>query len=414
MINKKTINKKTSYDYNNWTSEYKALACISIIFAFFANTSLVNNLTSVYYGISILLLIIIMFKAAGQRKLINLPILFLYIACILSFVINQVPPIFRSFERFMIFFSISTLLGPFISSSGLSFFRLVLFKYFILFTVFISNLSFFLMTTGIYKGGVDVGDVFLFSGLFQGSMVLSPMAGISIIVCYYYYVKTNIKRNKIILILLMISSFLAIIIGGSRSALLSVIFAFLIFIFSTYQFNIQKISKILFSITVILVVTFPLWQSKTAFLMNKFDGGEERGSITASRDDKWNQRVAEFNSSPIYGIGFASIDTKGQDNYDADTGTIEPGSSWMALLSMTGLLGFIPVLIVYLTFMKKLYTQFRITKDLENVLIISILALFSIHQIFEGYFLAAGSLLFYASWLVLGTAQAKLYKHSKF
>ncbi len=60
----------------------------------------------------------------------------------------------------------------------------------------------------------------------------------------------------------------------------------------------------------------------------------------------------EFESSPLIGVGFDAIDlnlSSASGGYDKDSGMVESGSSWLIILSMTGLIGAIllfPVLLV--------------------------------------------------------------------
>ena len=107
-------------------------------------------------------------------------------------------------------------------------------------------------------------------------------------------------------------------------------------------------SKYFLLISSIIILTFPIWQNNASFMIDKmkFDDVSSSEDLTLSRANKWNSRLIEFDNAPFIGIGFSSIDINGLDNFDRVTGQIEPGSSWLSLLSMTGLIGFFSFLFI--------------------------------------------------------------------
>ena len=110
--------------------------------------------------------------------------------------------------------------------------------------------------------------------------------------------------------------------------------------------------------------------------------------------------------SPVIGSGFASYNNTIVKRKSSDTGNIEPGSSWLFLLSSTGLVGFISFLLIIfrpiLFIIKK--QNFKSTKI---SLIVSITILFFVHMFAEGYILSSGSFLFLLLWLCIGIIQPK-------
>ncbi|MDP2455208.1 MULTISPECIES: hypothetical protein [unclassified Kaistella] len=89
--------------------------------------------------------------------------------------------------------------------------------------------------------------------------------------------------------------------------------------------------------------------------------------------------------------------------FDSDSGKVEPGSSWLALLSMTGIAGFILIVFIFLS---ALIYLFKNKNDyIISGILGSLLLFFMIHMSAEGYILAAGSLLFFYIWLLLGVIE---------
>jgi hypothetical protein len=161
-------------------------------------------------------------------------------------------------------------------------------------------------------------------------------------------------------------------------------------------FVVRNFKSFLLSIG-LLFSSFPLWSDKTENLLNKIEYSENQNDLTASRSMIWLARFEEFKSSPIIGVGFASIGKNDLTNVDKETGKIEPGSSWLAILSMTGLLGFISFLSLL-----PINDLFKRSKTQNEKLLLSMVFFFFIHMLAEGYIYSAGSGLFFLFWLVLG------------
>ena len=142
--------------------------------------------------------------------------------------------------------------------------------------------------------------------------------------------------------------------------------------------------------------TFSIWGDYTDFVISKFNTGSLENNIIFSRELKWLFRIEEFIKSPFFGVGFGTIDPNSLETFDRQTGTIEPGSSWLSILSMTGLIGFL----AFIAMLFRLYKK-RTNSKLYSYLI-AYLSFFLIHFVFEGYILASGSLMFFCFWLLLG------------
>jgi O-antigen ligase len=81
------------------------------------------------------------------------------------------------------------------------------------------------------------------------------------------------------------------------------------------------------------------------------------------------------------------------------TGTIETGSSWLAVLSMTGILGFIPFGIIIYKSVKRVWSKRR--TNIEACLYLGLIVFLSIHMLVEGFILAGGSVLCFIAWIII-------------
>ena len=159
-------------------------------------------------------------------------------------------------------------------------------------------------------------------------------------------------------------------------------------------------------IAVITVLTVPLWISALSGVMYKqYERSDAGGGVLVSRSGKIENRIDEFLQSPIYGIGFSST----KYNIDIhENGNIEPGSSWLYILSTTGIIGFVLICRLFRLYSFRSKKGHRSFCEFNNELEIGLFAFFGIHMLFEGYVFAAGNLTCILLWLIIGHS-ADLY-----
>ena len=118
-------------------------------------------------------------------------------------------------------------------------------------------------------------------------------------------------------------------------------------------------------------------------------------------------RIADFNSSPIYGVGFAAMENIRRSKVDFKKGIIESGSSWFLILGSTGALG----LFFYIL---TLFANMRIPwKKSENLIIISCVCFFLAHSMVEGYIISFGAPQCALFWLFVGILRSHVDYNSK-
>jgi len=356
-----------------------------------------------YFIILLGMFFLIFIYILNEKKKINLSMVLLLIACLTSILINDVPIYFRAYTRFLLFAAIIFIVGPLVLTSNFKKFRFKIFNLMNKLNIIICLLSFLGLVTGIYRGitlteyGTKRVD---FTGLFNHSMTLGPMAGIAILTSFYYFKKEQNKKKQLYLIVVMFLLFLTVITSGSRGALVATILGSLYYLYSINRGKLKRYFRIVLLIIFVITATFPLWKERADFLMSKMNR-DEGNDLYDSRTVKWEQRLYEFKSSPVFGIGFASINPHMKDEFMESTGAVEPGSSWLGILSMTGLFGFIPMIFLFL---RDLYYLYKFNKIYSGYLG-GLLILVSVHMIVEGYIFAAGAFLFFYVWLLLGVIE---------
>lgn len=326
----------------------------------------------------------------------------------LNIIITNPLPVFKSWERLLFFILLMSSISPMISTDTQRYFRSRCFMIFMCLMSVLSSASCICYFLGInyFRNYYGITDYYsqagLFGGLFAHSMLLAPMAGISACFMLWIYLRTK-KKAFIILATLSLG---ALLFAASRSALLSTICACLTLILLFYKKKSAAI-KYITAAAIALTLTFPLWESSLSGIIQKNESNEHLGKY-GSRTVKFEARLTEFAKSPVFGVGFAAIDPNGIDDYNHWSGAIEPGSSWLCTMSMTGIIGFSFVLYI----MVNAFLTAKSSKSELAPLMASIVMWFAIHMMFEGYIFAGGGALCFIYWLSIGVATDLKY-HSK-
>jgi O-antigen ligase len=356
------------------------------------------NLGNAYYGILIVTFLLLL--VLGKKIRFNYLMLWLVLAGFLSILLNDIPSFFQPYQRFIAFIFVMGLVGPLIGNTALHNFRLKLFPMLNNAILVLVTLSFFGITAGlpimIGRGG--------FTGFFNHSMMLGPMASIGMLTAIHNAYTTSKKNKRWLFLGLAALAFVTSVAAGSRSALMAGVAGALFYYYKMNQGKITRFVRIIIVIVAIGIFSFPLWEPYTERIMGKMAYSEQQGDLLATRAVLWEIRIREFRSSPFIGVGFASVDSSILGNrFDATEGGVEPASSWLAVLSMTGLLGFIPLLLLTLKYIRFLFKEKN--NRSQSAFLGGILFLFVVHMMAEGYVFAAGSGLFFYFWLLMGNIE---------
>lgn len=316
---------------------------------------------------------------------------------------------FHSWERMAMFSIMMVSVSPLIQNKYARMFRLHILQIVIIVIVVASICSFFCYFMGInmmvrYDTDEYVGLVGRFGGIYNHSMKLGPMASLASIFLTY---KAFMAKRKWLFVL---SAFCAcaVLFSASRSSFIALICGTL-FLMYKYSKGRSQLMKIFFTTAVLLAITYPIWNDAMTGLEQKQAANVRMGGTLTSRNEKWANRIAEFESSPLWGVGFSSIDPNTHEYWNKAKGVIEPGTSWLSILSMLGIVGFILFLIIY----KKAYTLVFKSTDNRSILLSSFLIFYSIHMIAEGYIFAAGNPVCIFFWLLLACCYDMKYSKER-
>ncbi len=315
-----------------------------------------------------------------------------------TILINNVNPIFQAEYRLLSWSLLIFAVGPLFFNEFLQEFRKKLLLSLFYTFMIMGSLSFIWWLAGLPSLGRGH-----YTGLFTHSMLLAPIASIGSIFAITKIVSTDSNKLKLLFLFLFISNFISLLLSASRGALAGTVLILILFILLSKI----KYKKILILLSIIIgffslqFVTINLSDSDiTKKLANR--------GVDNTRAGLWHDRLLEFDSSPFFGVGFAAQDLtldgrlgKGAD----ENGGVEPGSTYLMILSMTGIIGVIALLILFSRYLSQII---YLKQNLNNP-ILYIFIFFLIHFISEGYIYSSGSLMAFTFWLLIGETYPNYY-----
>lgn len=352
-----------------------------------------------YFGALALLGISIISR--GELKLQNGLVLLLLLICVFSLIFNNPPSYFRAWQRLGIYIIVVFVVSPLLSGAYSTLIKAKVLFYFMLIGIILSAGSFFAYFLGINlfvhsSGLLEIG-VGTFSGLMNHSMVLGPIAGLSSFVLFATILSYNFSKKHWKIVLMSLFCLLSCLLAASRIAVGATSVACIFAIFRYYRNRMSKMVSVFVVLAGLLVATFPVWGGFTNFLVEKQRRNIEMGGAMFTRESKFTARIMEFESSPIYGIGYNVVNPE-YDFVEKGNGQIEPGSSWLAVASMTGVIG----LFIFLGICSRgLKRAWRMKSPYTSSLLGGMLVFFFIHMIAEGYIFAPGSFFAMLFWLII-------------
>lgn len=360
------------------------------------NITMLPNVGAMYYAFLLLALLYMLLK---ERVVFGtLSMLGLYATCLVSIWINDVPAFFQPYSRFLTFLLVTVLVSPLICNDALTRFRsqvfvtiMSLLKY-----VIIASFIYAMMGGGYFRTGGGY-----FQGVTNHSMLMGPFAALCALLCVYRLMANSYDRKqKMYYVLILLFSLFCLLQAASRTAFLGAIASMAVFFAVYYRHQLGKYLKTVVIVGVVLAFSFPIWGRYMDKLQEKNSNKTELN--VSSRETHWKQRIKEFHSSPFWGIGFSTVDVTAQKGSTfSSTGGVETGSSWLSILSMTGVFGFAAFLTVFLVVLRRAWKVWNDT-PLLSAFFVAILCFWAMHMMAEGYIYAGGNSLAFCVWLAFG------------
>lgn len=351
-------------------------------------------LSNVYFAISVICL---MYILTSGRKSVNGMMVALYITFGISTLLAS-DSFFNPKGRYLLFLLITLVCSPCISSPIVVAFRSLVFR-----NVFVLSSCLTIGSFVGYFGGINympyhmgrtdlvgnVTNVGIFSGLYTHSMLLGPFSAFTALLFLYSFLAS---RKKIYIAMFFMSA-ATVVLSASRAATLSLVVPIIFSLLFMKSIGDSK-KKLIGLLVTVSIVAIPIADKFSTGVMQKQQGNIESGGTLNSRESKWNARIEEFCNHPVFGIGFCTVDKKRSEDYGLGGG-VETGSTHLSILSMTGLVGFIPYFVLLFAAFKSIKNEYALDAKFRYCFFLIMIT----HATFEGYALYAGGFMCFLFWL---------------
>ena len=234
-----------------------------------------------------------------------------------------------------------------------------------------------------------------FFGLMAHSMILAPVCSLAAIDLFCSFQRRRSKWHGVLLVVCCVTCIGA----GSRGAVVGLACGMLTHIVHRREGFVVLALAVGGLIGVAQVHSARSFETDRADLSGGIFGELNSKGTNDTRGQLWGFRIREFKDSPLFGVGFQQQRLYREDSNDA---FIEPGSGYLAVLSMTGTIGAIGFIAIMATIFSSLYSKSSAIPDRYKDLLRGWMAFFAIHLVIEGYLFACGSLLCFLFWLTVG------------
>ena len=251
--------------------------------------------------------------------------------------------------------------------------------------------SLFLNLAGIRLDGRGV-----FFGLMGHTMLLAPICALAAI---DLFTTGRYKKSRLQTVLLILCC-ITCIGAGSRGAVIGLTVGILTHV----AHRKEGLIVVCIAAVALGLVSFVQLTRVTTNKGKEIGGGGVYAELAKkgtndTRTHLWAARIKEYTSSPVNGVGFQQ---QRIFRIDTDEKFLEPGSGYLAVLSMTGTLGGLGFVCMIAPLYMALFSRYSAIPDSYRDVLRGWLAFFAIHFIIEGYIFACGSLLCFLFWLTAG------------
>ncbi len=254
------------------------------------------------------------------------------------------------------------------------------------------------------------------------SMLVSALSAIGALwVCHIMAGPWQLRRDLLLLPVLGVCVY-SLIMTSSRVAAAGFMFALVMLLLHYFYRRSRGIGRRIPALKVVVLIGLILFTGYSlldpmdrALMLIKFQNVENNeGDYLNSRRSKWEARSQEISTNIITGIGFSSqvlgdVPTDTIKSTDLQrTGEIlpvrnvEPGSSWLSVISTIGIIGFLAVVWLYLSCFVSAWRH-------SSRLHVMLLSFFAVHLMVEGYIFGFGSCLCFILWTLLGASFRREY-----
>ncbi len=242
-----------------------------------------------------------------------------------------------------------------------------------------------------------------YPGITAHAMLFGPLAGIATL----FFLSMSLSKKKYWLIIVVIVCFLASFASSSRAAIgATFIGCLIVLMMALKKGKMLTWVRILSPVVLVLVLYMTIYpETEATSRLLRVEDIQSKGFVN-TRQARWDLRMQEFKESPIIGLGIGmSKEYEAALNVGFGRGfttTVEPGSAYLTVLSMTGIAGALSLLLVIGGELNSLWKRWGKIPAERKYQIAGIGSFLFVHGIAEGWIYSAGAVLCLFFWLWLG------------
>lgn len=292
--------------------------------------------------------------------------------------------------------------GPFFTSLRANVFRNYLWEQSKYLVIAITLLSFIWNSLHLPQYGRGI------SGVTMHCMLLGALAGLATIFSFNNLLA--LSSRSLISWGIFAASALTCLLSASRAAVMAATAGCLIVLIMKFR----NLMLGVFSFVCIIVIASLIWSSfdlgdsdldtinASSSALNPYTKEISQKGKFNTRQQLWANRIEEFMEYPASGVGIG-VDTFAAAKNAFGGNVVEPGSSYLAVLSMTGILGAMGLLLLLWSLGGQVMKRSYFIPEADLVQTASIGAFWAVHAVAEGWIFAGGSLLCLLFWIWVGS-----------
>ena len=381
------------YLCDNW----KSIAfLVAIVFFMMGMSGLIGNVGYVlYYPVMFVVAAYCLFNA---ERISYISVSYI-VVCFLSIILNEIPSFYSIEFRFIGFVILLIAFSPLVNSRNIALLRLRLLYFVTIFCVILVVLNFILFQAG----GLSEMQMKVYSrtGVYFGTTANNEFATLGAISIMYIitFLVSFFKRVRIIEFIVWLSLLFCCIsmmlIASSRTAFIGTIISIVFIAVYANRDNLKRLPITIIILLAFFVLAFFLFSDNMRGIIEYKQSGDMSSVNIDSRESMWGARFEEFKSSPIFGIGFATISNP--TKFAQNSGIIEAGSGWLSIISQTGILGAVCILSMLVP--NILFLLRNRDKSYCFLWLVGLNTIFLVSPISEAYITTVGAVLCCLFWL---------------
>ena len=320
----------------------------------------------------------------------------------LSILVNfsDIPTEFQPIPRTITFCLILIAVGPFFHSPYLLFIKRYLLNVLNLGLLFFTLLSF----VGYVLRFLPKDKLGYYMGCVGHSMTLGAIAGFTALNCLHEITKAKPKtQHQYFFICSFVASVLVTMLAASRTSVGSLGCAAVVYVALSFRGHYVNAVKLVLVFAIIGFIALQFTGNVTEGIESKIEYSASHQSAFYSRQQAWADRWNEIKHHPLFGVGAHSIRYELTTVNDVSSnGQIEAGNAWLFVFSSMGIFAFL--LLLFMFFRPMIYLWFHSSPKTDGSLIFAQLCFLSVYMNAESSITAAGSFIFFYTWLIVAVA----------